>query len=591
METPSTGPIPRTPIRLARGETLRSIAEELERSADGEPGAGTEEEADSSDEEVVNDDTPRYVPVKYLTDHFRNKQPYSFTGADKYKQGKLFIARFEGEVRCSGVLYFKDALLGGPVFATHNDTIYQALLQLTSEAAVEIVLRYDGDGVAAYRALRRAIFKTQTATQTLGALKSTIANYRVPGDRDPSSSLSTLQSLQREKAALVNYDTSEQLADIILALPVEYALPAQAVTPDTDPDTLIANVLVHFENYLRHASKKRSALPGVAAIDDGGKTNNRSGGGGRGKGGRHGRGGGSSSRGGTGGRGGGNADRPPPTTGCLLCGGSHWLKSCPQLPRAKAAVGSVAAVTTQPTAVSTPTVGADASESISGPTAPEANVLAISVEAASTDMLVDHDHIVCAISACRERHDLADIFWWILLVLLLLLIGGLCTVIGVYALYTLRPVFAGKTAVRHHHHRVGAVEGLKSFNIDSGATVHVCNNSSWFDELTRESIPISAVAPGTTFAAGTGTVTFRPSDRDGQIVPIVLNNVLFIPNQPHNVISAARLEDAGFVHRADLDRGQASQRNSGGSGVVGEPAYGLGHLGALGSARAASAVM
>ena len=265
MDTPTpTGPIPRTPVRPIGVPVLRNLGEELHTVA--------EEEESIPDTDVDEDEAeaPKYVPVAYITAHFKGKSMFSFQGPNKYKEGKLFLRRFAGEVKCSGVKFFKDALndIGEAVFQTHNDTIFQALLQLCSDEAVDIVLRYPDDGVAAYAALYRAVYKTQTAVQNLGTLKAQIANWKIPGDRDPSNSMSQLQTRQREKSALVHYDMKEQVADIQLALPVEYAVPASHVNPATDPDTLISSVLAHYENYIRpHISKKKKDFVGGISDD------------------------------------------------------------------------------------------------------------------------------------------------------------------------------------------------------------------------------------------------------------------------------------------------------------------------------------
>ena len=69
----------------------------------------------------------------------------------------------------------------------------------------------------------------------------------------------------------------------------------------------------------------------------------------------------------------------------------------------------------------------------------------------------------------------------------------------------------------------------KAFNIDSGAEVHVCNDVSWFDDLTMQDTNVSGVSTSTTCAKGVGTITFYPVNTEGLEVPIQLANVYYIP--------------------------------------------------------------
>ena len=121
METPApTGPIPKTPVRPVGIPVLRNLEDDLETV--GEEG----EEFERRDYDEDDAEAPKYVPVSYITAHFKGKNMFSFQGPNKYKEGKLFLRRFAGEVKCSGVKFFKDALndIGEVVFQTHNDTIF-----------------------------------------------------------------------------------------------------------------------------------------------------------------------------------------------------------------------------------------------------------------------------------------------------------------------------------------------------------------------------------------------------------------------------------------------------------------------------------
>lgn len=87
---------------------------------------------------------------------------------------------------------------------------------------------------------------------------------------------------------------------------------------------------------------------------------------------------------------------------------------------------------------------------------------------------------------------------------------------------------------------------LKTFNIDSCATIHVCNNPEWFETLEFRNIGVTVVSSENAMARGIGTVMFTPSTTEGRAVPIRLGDVYYMPDQPFNLLSVSRLEDAGF---------------------------------------------
>lgn len=119
------------------------------------------------------------------------------------------------------------------------------------------------------------------------------------------------------------------------------------------------------------------------------------------------------------------------------------------------------------------------------------------------------------------------------------------------------PIFATPTAAAVRASQMstrGQTVVSRKFNIDSCADIHVCNDAAWFISLRECRLPTSGVSNTTTYASGVGTIVFSPTNDQGITVPITLENVYFVPDQPHNLLSYARLEDAGFQLRLDLRR-------------------------------------
>jgi hypothetical protein len=88
----------------------------------------------------------------------------------------------------------------------------------------------------------------------------------------------------------------------------------------------------------------------------------------------------------------------------------------------------------------------------------------------------------------------------------------------------------------------------KRFLMDTGASVNVSNDIRDFETIDWSKHPAAAgVSTCSIKASGVGTVRFCPTDVNGQVVPIILTDVWFIPQQPHCLISVSNLEDSGAI--------------------------------------------
>jgi len=78
--------------------------------------------------------------------------------------------------------------------------------------------------------------------------------------------------------------------------------------------------------------------------------------------------------------------------------------------------------------------------------------------------------------------------------------------------------------------------------------VNVSNDIRDFETIDWSKHPAAAgVSTCSIKASGVGTVRFCPTDVNGQVVPIILTDVWFIPQQPHCLISVSNLEDSGAI--------------------------------------------
>ncbi|EEH50940.1 uncharacterized protein MICPUCDRAFT_49347 [Micromonas pusilla CCMP1545] len=121
-----------------------------------------------------------------------------------------------------------------------------------------------------------------------------------------------------------------------------------------------------------------------------------------------------------------------------------------------------------------------------------------------------------------------------------------------------RPLLLGAAARRAS--RVSTVRRVHRFALDSGAAVHVANDRGMFNTYKPERIAINPVAPVQMFAHGSGTVRVLISTDNDVDFELELTEVLHIPEQPFNLISLSRLEDAGW--RANFETRQLTLSGS-----------------------------
>ncbi len=90
----------------------------------------------------------------------------------------------------------------------------------------------------------------------------------------------------------------------------------------------------------------------------------------------------------------------------------------------------------------------------------------------------------------------------------------------------------------------------KCFSWDTACyPMHICNERSWFYELDESSrTSFSIVGPSGDPSEGTGSVVIRPIDlMTGEEVAIMIHDVAYLPNQPHNLLSHSTMRAHGFV--------------------------------------------
>ncbi|UYV78302.1 K02A2.6-like, partial [Cordylochernes scorpioides] len=81
-----------------------------------------------------------------------------------------------------------------------------------------------------------------------------------------------------------------------------------------------------------------------------------------------------------------------------------------------------------------------------------------------------------------------------------------------------------------------------SWQLDSGATNHVCRNKDWFVDLREVSSDPIMTASGTTEAKGYGHIFLQTSIHN-ECLEIKLNNVLYVPNVRRNLLSVSKIEE------------------------------------------------
>ena len=153
--------------------------------------------------------------------------------------------------------------------AKANRKIYATLLLLTNGHASEIVKRVvDMDGRRALFSLRADALK-QTDGQVI-ALQQQIANFKVPANKSPSSSLDTLWGLCKELHTLLtskgsSYGDVQVKAAIVHALPEAYqqfcVVRDQRDTSDETVESLLTQISNYHVTYLNKDTAKAATAP------------------------------------------------------------------------------------------------------------------------------------------------------------------------------------------------------------------------------------------------------------------------------------------------------------------------------------------
>lgn len=439
------------------------------------------------------------LKVKDLTVPFRNFSAFTFKGQTRYRDGKLFLDRFRGNVKTHPNVNVRTILDENRTEAipdTWNQTVYQALLLLTGDDAVDTVLNYPDDGVAAYKALYRMVFRL-TAVNAAPDLKRAIAEWEFPTDRHPAASINAFRTKQRELVTVLPAytDMEMQLADFKLAVPERYSVLLHTGN-STDPDSLGIEIVNYYESFLRHKTQGnrfgkrpgRQDAPQSGAIQDSRTFEGSGSNGGRGQ--ARGRGGGNTGGRHAGGRGNGGRGRgrpDKPKQPCHICAGNHWTSACPH----KAEVN-------QQFSGKTPKL-AGAVDSNKTPKEPVQDAVAVDT-------------------------------------------------------YELAPLSCSFNLSNDPISMPSTTANIKTFKVDSGAQVHICNNRKWFTNLRAERRPTSGVAQTLTYTNGVGDIEFVPTTTNGVPVKILLKDVYYIPQQRHNLISYGKLVQAGFDVRLDIGK-------------------------------------
>ncbi len=93
-----------------------------------------------------------------------------------------------------------------------------------------------------------------------------------------------------------------------------------------------------------------------------------------------------------------------------------------------------------------------------------------------------------------------------------------------------------------------ASEERNKWLLDSGASTHVCNSRSMFEEIKPEKSSVLVGDNNEVFVEGRGTVKLRVKANNTNIVnALILQNVAFVPKLGVNLVSTGRLESQGMT--------------------------------------------
>ncbi|CBF74296.1 uncharacterized protein ANIA_04289 [Aspergillus nidulans FGSC A4] len=94
----------------------------------------------------------------------------------------------------------------------------------------------------------------------------------------------------------------------------------------------------------------------------------------------------------------------------------------------------------------------------------------------------------------------------------------------------------------------------ESFILDSGATVHICNDKTRFKKLKQEPAGYLRAGNAVVPIEGTGVGDISPNCRGTSNVMISLQETAYVPGFHTNIISASRMKRAGFIWDFAEDR-------------------------------------
>lgn len=525
---------------------------------------------------IVSDE---HLSATDITSHFKGRDVFTFDETDKFDKGKLFLTRFALIIKNTKIHSLKAFLSSSSriprefppvddeaepvdsikIVDQHNSAIFTALVLLTDGTAVKTVQRYedDEDGIAAYRALHRSVYKDNVQTH-LSTLKKKLSNFSLSETADPTKPLDVYTETQRAIARVTAYDEYNQLADLLNLLPERYA--SLRERSYNDVDHFVSTVVNYWDCFVK-GKNSRPAKASAAGITDGsGGGRNRL---------RGGRGGGRSGiagRGGGGGRssghhngqnhsnqnGSGNATSTTGASGaCFLCGSAtHQVRKCPHRGAAIHAAQTAAAVSADPFSAAAVSVSSTASTSSSAPR-PTEHLQFLQPKPAGAGAVVDFasfGDFVAGFMVFEPTSFFTSTAGTIVAFGIAMLFFGIVSVV----FGTLTIIITHYAFGVHSASVAGVTDGLKAFHVDSCATVHVCRNLNWFTSIDYSQTPTAnAVSNEPTTAAGVGVVRFCPTDTEGRVTPIVLTNVWYLPDQPFNLLSVSAGERVGMQFPLD----------------------------------------
>ena len=302
-----------------------------------------------------------HVEAGSVTQSFKGRSAFSFQNsadATKYETGARFLKQFKLTVKNNKNIIFRSILDPQemmPLPESHVSAVFCMLVMLVEGPMAAIVDRYtsNSDGVAAYRALERAV-EQHGSEMFLPLLKKKISDAVFPNPtEDPAAFLAMFTGWQRNLAHHTAYDIDNQIADIklLLSTPATMNYGRLLEIAYDDVDTFVDKIANHWDCFIRirREPDRRHVVAGIDMHEGDDNTPRRfARGRGRGRGGGRGGGGGRGAGrdGGRGGRGGVGGDGPPRVPRgppkCWLCGSlDHKIDACPNK---GAAIEHVAAV-------------------------------------------------------------------------------------------------------------------------------------------------------------------------------------------------------------------------------------------------------